>query len=517
MTGHQTMHLAIQVVRRTVQVLAVAVVLALVFTSLYSHYRAARALEDEDLMSGWRGAVLGTIDRLVGPMEDPQALLDGWKGTFWSARIAGVSLTDPLAAAEMTAAARTLHGALYLSILLPVILTLLLGRVFCSWICPAYLLFEITGKLRGLLGLAELPPPRIEFSYYNKYWFLGVGLVAAALTGLPFFALIYPPAMLSRMAHAWIFGAGLTGTALLLLLIVAFEVSVSPRWWCRTMCPGGALYGLLGWPRLLRVRLDADRCTRCRECEPVCEEGLNPVLESYGMECDNCGVCIRHCPEKALLFTLGLPKRSNRASRAGKGMAPNGFRMAGWLLLAALLAPAPATAHHILGLPHYAYKENYPQAPVLEYPATAGPYDILLTSYPGNPIPGEAANLAFYIKDRRTGRPYDRPVNVRVYQTLSFGRTREILPITECRSFDNLFKVSVTFMEDGEHVVELSMEVEGATERIPFLMVAGNPASGGGILMAGAALGFLLFLVTVRAVKIKRRRRAHTAAAAAAG
>ena len=58
------------------------------------------------------------------------------------------------------------------------------------------------------------------------------------------------------------------------------------------------------------------------------------------------------------------------------------------MIILAVLASS-AAAHHILGLPHYSYKENYPQAPTLEYPAFTGPYDILLTSYPGKPVPQE--------------------------------------------------------------------------------------------------------------------------------
>ena len=63
-----------------------------------------------------------------------------------------------------------------------------------------------------------------------------------------------------------------------------------------------------------------------------------------------------------------------------------------------ILLASSAAAHHILGLPHYSYKENYPQVPVLEYPATTGPYEVLLVCYPGKPNPGEPANLVFDIK-----------------------------------------------------------------------------------------------------------------------
>ncbi len=116
-----------------------------------------------------------------------------------------------MSAAEVIAAGKTIYGPLLLSILIPVLVTLVLGKVFCSWICPANLLLEVTGKLRKLLRLAELPPAEVRFSRGNKYVLLGVGLAVAAIVGLPMFALIYPPAALSRLAHAWIFGTSMVG------------------------------------------------------------------------------------------------------------------------------------------------------------------------------------------------------------------------------------------------------------------------------------------------------------------
>ena len=306
-SGHKIRHAGVQILRRCVQLTVVVLMFGMVYLSLYAHYRAAHAVEDETQMTGLRGTILGRLDKWIGALDDPQTFLDGNKGTVWSSLLMGLDLTDPLAAAEAAAASRTIYPPLLLSTLIPVVVTLVLGKVFCSWICPANLLLEVTGKLRGLLRFAEIPPAEIRFSRANKYVLLAVGLVIAAVVGGPIFALIYPPAALSRLVHAWIFGTSLTGILVLIGLIVAFELMVSPRWWCRTMCPGGALYGLIGWPRLLRVKLRAGRCTNCRHCESVCEPGLDPALDSYGIECDNCGECVKACPQRALHFSVGLP------------------------------------------------------------------------------------------------------------------------------------------------------------------------------------------------------------------
>ncbi len=327
------------------------------------------------------------------------------------------------------------------------------------------------------------------------------------IASTPLFVLIYPPAVISRAAHAWVFGTALTGTVVLLGIMVAVEVFVSPRWWCRTVCPGGALYGLIGWIRPVRVKLKKASCTGCMDCIPVCEAGINPITQSSSIECDNCGVCIRHCGPAALVFTIGLPDAFSKPSRDRRPRPIAKPTAVATLLLAVLLSTNPALGHHILGLPHYSYKENYPQRPTLEYPATTGPYSVLLTSYPGIPTPGEPANLALYIKDHDAGRVYTEPITLRVLQTSTFGDNTIILPSTTRGPFDNEYKFHVTFPTDGEYIVELSMMVEGRLEVIPFLMVAGEPTAASSIVISGS-FGVILLFVVVRAVQKKKRRRA---------
>jgi ferredoxin len=304
-----------------------------------------------------------------------------------------------------------------------------------------------------------------------------------------------------------VFGTALTGMTVLLGVIVAVEVFVSPRWWCQTVCPGGALYGLIGWIRPVRVKLNKVACTGCMDCIPVCDAGINPITQSSSIECDNCGVCIHHCGPAALVFTIGLPdalSKSKKAHRARRIAKPAAVAA---LFLATLLYASPALGHHILGLPHYSYKENYPQRPTLEYPATTGPYSVLLTSYPGIPTPGEPANLAIYIKDHDADRVYTQPITVRILQTSTFGDNTVIMPPTTRGPFDNEYKFHVTFPIDGEYIVELSMMVEGRVEVIPFLMVAGEPTAVASIVFCGS-FGVILLFVVIRAVQKKKRRRA---------
>lgn len=511
MMRYKRAHLLLQVLRRCTQLLTMGVLAAISFLSLYAHYYAARATEDIEQMSGLPGTVLSAIDRQVAPMKDPLGFLDGFKGTLWSMRFAGIDVSDPLAAVELIATSKTFYLPFLASIIIPVLCTVLLGRVFCSFICPANLFFGIVCRFRAVLKYAEIHPAGVSFSLSHKYVLLALGLIAAAAASQPLFALFYPPVLVSRIIHAWIVGTPWGAMLALLLVLAAVELFVSPRWWCRTVCPGGALYALLGWPRILRVKLDDNRCTRCGTCEPVCDPGISPVSDSSGIECTNCGECIKACPEHALYFSTGLPSLGRKPS--SRRQVTSSTAMSLFIMLALICtAPPSASGHHILGLPHYSYKENFPQAPTLEYPATSGPYDILLTSYPGKPIPGQPATVSFYVKNRETDEPYDRPITMRVLQTFTFGESKVIESPVISEPFMQPHKVTVTFPEDGEYVVELTMEVEGKPEIIPFIMTAGEPSAVTSVLIA-TGLFLVVFVVTVRAIKIKRARRLRSAEA----
>ena len=292
----------IQIVRRLTQLAVVILVFGLIFLSLYAHYRESYAFETLTLHPNramqW---TLSNLDGVISKMDKPEILLDNFKGNIWSMRLFGFDISDPLAFAETLFSTKAIYFPLLLSILLPLVITLIKGRVFCSWICPGYLLFEINGWVSRLFGMKTDSHIKL---YKNKYILLIVGLIFAFITSIPLFPMIYPPALLSRLAHAWIFGTTMKAMLIFIIIILAIEFFVYKRWWCRTMCPGGALYGILGKHRLLKVKLDKPLCTECGICKKVCEQGIDPVTESEGIECDNCGVCVKHCPDKALFYKI---------------------------------------------------------------------------------------------------------------------------------------------------------------------------------------------------------------------
>lgn len=326
----------LQVARRSVQLGVVALMLAVPAVARYANYLSARELDK--YVERWDGTVQGEaleaidwvfralpggekhrVDRMVRDRTNVLEYTQELRGGPWSVEVGPLSMTDPLAGAESILASRTVVWVMVMSLVIPLIATVLLGRVFCSWICPVGLMLEITDKLRKVLRFLEVRPLDVRFSRAVKYVLLGAGLLMTAFLAMPILGAIYPPAIIGREAHDLVFGmfdraeaghfglwaGGLTWMSLILLGIILFEITVSRRWWCRYVCPGGALYSFLGSSRRVRVERFAKNCTDCGLCVTACPMGLVPMRDEMGMECDNCGWCISVCDDDAIGYRVG--------------------------------------------------------------------------------------------------------------------------------------------------------------------------------------------------------------------
>jgi hypothetical protein len=173
--------------------------------------------------------------------------------------------------------------------------------------------------------------------------------------------------------------------------------------------------------------------------------------------------------------------------------------------LLVLLLARLALAHHIMGIPHYAYDESYPQAPVITYAVEAGPYVVKVTGYPGKPGPGELAQVhAYVVRADDATAIYGGPVEARLEKDELLG-PRVVWGPSPTRFEDNLHKATPRFADEGRYRIRLEMELEGRPYEIDFPLVVGEPGSPTGILLAwiGAVVALV---VVVRAARIKLER-----------
>lgn len=186
----------------------------------------------------------------------------------------------------------------------------LVGRFFCGWICPM-------GLLQDLLYL--IPAPKLRpplFLRWMKYAFLivGVGVVAywVGKDVLYFFCAYCPiatmevvlPSMLSD--RDWTLDTWLI-LRLSILVFVLVLVVFNVRWFCKAMCPVGALVAFANKYSLFAIRLDPAKCTHCGKCDKACPMSV-PVeacsrtgrAVNRHSECIECLNCQQVCPVNAI-------------------------------------------------------------------------------------------------------------------------------------------------------------------------------------------------------------------------
>jgi ferredoxin-type protein NapH len=135
-------------------------------------------------------------------------------------------------------------------------------------------------------------------------------LAVSLLSGVPLFEIFSPMGALTRaiMFAVW-------PPLILLLAIVAVEVTLAPRVWCRSLCPVGGFYSLLGRFSPVRVGFKLERCTACGDCTRICpvDEVLAPSLDNGARQVvsghgTRCGACIDACAPRPLVFDTRYKK-----------------------------------------------------------------------------------------------------------------------------------------------------------------------------------------------------------------
>lgn len=298
--------------RWVVLTLIFSMLILLPFLHLYQTYEAAHAY---DLLSPTEKSISDTMEWISKPfIKDPETDLNSLKGTTWSGTLFGVKLTDPLAVVGQISAGKMVYWPFLVTALIPIFLTIIFGRFFCGWICPATLIYELNDNLAAWMRKAGLPVGKRKLDFRIKYLVLAMGIIISAATGMIAFAAMYPPALIGREIYYAIALSGFGSGMVFFLMTLLFDIMVSRRGFCRYVCPGGALYSLLGRFRLFRIQRDVTQCNDCAKCNVECQFGLDPLRDNFTQECNNCTACIAVCPTDALSFKVRMTDLPNQGA-----------------------------------------------------------------------------------------------------------------------------------------------------------------------------------------------------------
>jgi polyferredoxin len=297
---------------------------------------------------------------------------------------------DPLAAISTGLAARDAGDlfAKFLPAMILVAMTIILGRFFCNWVCPLGTTLDIWDRIVGWRRRSghRSPVKHPEHLRNVKYYVLAFFLVAALFSSQAAWLMdpipiatrtygvaIYPYAtyiaksilgplwevpVVNRVSEPvydflkqYVFFPNpelgyqtVTGLHHITFVVFAGILGLSfltPRFWCRYLCPLGAMLGLMSKASLLRWKADKGKCTECNRCVRECKTAAirNKAGGYFVQECVECFNCMDVCPEGSVAFRLSSPARSIKDD---KRTAPKGLDLSRRRLLQASVAAGVA-------------------------------------------------------------------------------------------------------------------------------------------------------------------------------
>ncbi len=246
---------------------------------------------------------------------------------FWQIRGWPVNLfleLDPLVALGTVLATHTLYSTLILA-LGTVVLTIILGRFYCGWVCPFGSVHHCAGYL---FHRNKGPAEKMNLNRYRraqslKYYILAAFCLMALIPlqeGSLILGILDPIPLMTRTVNLALlpiadntshitstlgrFYQGAWPVFLVFFTAVALNL-VFPRFYCRILCPLGALFGVLSRFALWRIGKEEQDCVQNPVCERHCEGGCEPHSAIRYPECVLCMNCRDDCANGIIEYRTG--------------------------------------------------------------------------------------------------------------------------------------------------------------------------------------------------------------------
>jgi polyferredoxin len=266
-----------------------------------------------------------------------------------------------------------LHPAAMFLLVTFVAIAFLFRKAFCGWLCPVGTLSEYLWRLGRKMLRRNFSLPRwLDIPLRGlKYLLLGFfvwavsSMSAKAIAG--FMKSPYGIVADVKMLNFFRF-IGETGLIVLGVLVVA-SVLVQ-NFWCRYLCPYGALLGLASVFSPMRIRRNASACIDCAKCAKACPSALpvDKLVTIKSAECTGCLECVAACPAEGAL-RMSLPQ-----------MLPAPRRMPTWAFAAGVAAVffgivgfAKTAGYWRSDVPQAVYKQLVPHAKEASHPMPGDP------------------------------------------------------------------------------------------------------------------------------------------------
>ena len=247
---------------------------------------------------------------------------------------------DPLVGISTALAGRTWTPAMLWAVVV-LLVCLLIPRGFCGYLCPFGTFIDLFDWALGR-RLKRFRVKRDGWWVHLKYYILLACLISS-LFGLLLTGFLAAIPVLTRglllsaaplhlgLAQGWHRAPPLTGAqwlSLALFLGVLALGFLRPRFWCRYVCPSGAIFSIANLARLTDRKV-ASSCTACGKCRRACPfDAIAPDFSTRALDCTFCQTCGGACPPGAINFVWRanvLPEEIAKEPSAGVRLSRRGF------------------------------------------------------------------------------------------------------------------------------------------------------------------------------------------------
>jgi polyferredoxin len=255
-----------------------------------------------------------------------------------------------------------IHPAAMVLFIAFLLMSLLLKKAFCSWLCPVGTLSEHLWKFGSkILGRNLRLPKRLDIPLRGlKYLLLGFFIfVIGTMSAEAIHDFMSTPYGLVADVKMLNFFRDIGQTAAIVIALLVLLSMLVQNFWCRYLCPYGALLGLASIFSPAKIRRDAEACIDCGKCSKVCPSHLpvDQLVQIRSAECTACMACVAACPaQDALQFSL-VPRKAPSSSERWRRRAirPATFAAVLACIFFALVLVAKTTDHWSTNIPREMY------------------------------------------------------------------------------------------------------------------------------------------------------------------
>lgn len=243
-------------------------------------------------------------------------------------------------------------------------ISVIFRKAFCSWLCPIGTLSEALWKLGQRIFGRNRALPRWADLCLRSLKYILLGLFGYAVSSMSAEAIAEfmegPYGVVADVKMLNFFRYMSTTAAVVLAIIIGLSLIVR-NFWCRYLCPYGALMGLAALVSPARIRRSPTTCIDCGKCARVCPSllAVDKLVTIRSAECTGCMECVAICPAEGAL-AMSLPRRRRiPAWSMAVGIA---------VLFLGIVSYAKFTGHWDGSVPENVYRALIPQTQQFTHP-----------------------------------------------------------------------------------------------------------------------------------------------------